>query len=405
MAVVVYYLNRQLPLEGGLYVWARTAFGDTGGFLVAWNLWAYGLSTIATILFQIPTEFAYMVGPSAAWIPENHAVVLTALSILMLLIALAAFRGLALGKWIHNFGAIGMMAAFALLIIAPLRAWLHHAPIQFTPFELHLPAHDPTSLSLLGQILFASAGLEYVAILAGESKSPGRNIGRSVLWASPIIVVMFVFGTASVLAFHELTHSTINYVAPIPQTLRLAFGNSGFGDALARCTILLLQFRILGTSSFIFTGVTRLPMAAGWDHLAPAWFSRLHPRYRTPTHSIFFAAAAVILLIFVAGLGVQAKETFALLNNGSNELYGLAYMAMFAVPIIGAPALRKRMPRWVAWVCVAGFLSVLFSVALSCYPFLDVPDPTSFAIKILAFMVLTNLIGYILYRLRRKPTI
>ena len=26
----------------------------------------------------------------------------------------------------------------------------------------------------------------------------------------------------------------------------------------------------------------RLPMVAGWDHLLPAWFSRLDPRYRTP---------------------------------------------------------------------------------------------------------------------------
>ena len=65
MAAAVYYLNREMPLEGGLYVWTRRAFGDTTGFLVAWNIWAYALSTIATILFQIPSEFAYMVGPRA----------------------------------------------------------------------------------------------------------------------------------------------------------------------------------------------------------------------------------------------------------------------------------------------------------------------------------------------------
>src|ERR1700744_2663514 len=39
MAAAVFYLNRALPLEGGLYVWARNAFGDTAGFLVAWNVW------------------------------------------------------------------------------------------------------------------------------------------------------------------------------------------------------------------------------------------------------------------------------------------------------------------------------------------------------------------------------
>jgi amino acid transporter len=29
MAAAVYYLNREMPLEGGLYVWSRLAFGDT----------------------------------------------------------------------------------------------------------------------------------------------------------------------------------------------------------------------------------------------------------------------------------------------------------------------------------------------------------------------------------------
>ena len=43
MAVAVYFLNREMPLEGGLYVWARRSFGDTVGFLTAWNIWAYGL--------------------------------------------------------------------------------------------------------------------------------------------------------------------------------------------------------------------------------------------------------------------------------------------------------------------------------------------------------------------------
>lgn len=35
MAVSVIYLNREMPLEGGLYVWARRAFGDLGGFMTA----------------------------------------------------------------------------------------------------------------------------------------------------------------------------------------------------------------------------------------------------------------------------------------------------------------------------------------------------------------------------------
>ena len=39
LALVVAHLNRIMPLEGGLYEWARLAFGSKIGFMVAWNLW------------------------------------------------------------------------------------------------------------------------------------------------------------------------------------------------------------------------------------------------------------------------------------------------------------------------------------------------------------------------------
>src|SRR5579863_9709431 len=46
-ALVVARLNRLMPLEGGLYEWARLAFGDRIGFLVAWNMWLYGVIYMA----------------------------------------------------------------------------------------------------------------------------------------------------------------------------------------------------------------------------------------------------------------------------------------------------------------------------------------------------------------------
>jgi amino acid transporter len=400
MAVAVYYLNRELPLEGGLYVWARRAFGDTLGFLTAWNIWAYGLVVIAFLLFQLPSEFAFLIGPSAAWIPDSHIVVLPSLAVLLTALALSAVRGLALGKWIHNVSGAAMMLAFALLIAAPFWAYAHHLPIHYTPFELHLPQHDPTSLALIGQIIFAASGLEYIAIMAGEANAPTRDIGRSILIASPIIVVMFVLGTASVLAFHELTGSTINYIAPIPQTLRLAFGDNKLGTFFARVIILLLQIRILGAASYIFTGLTRLPMAAGWDHLIPAWFSRLHPRYKTPTNSILVSSLIIAAAILLGSAGARAAETFNILNNASTELYAIAYLAMFAIPLLGLKLLRNRIPTWVAALCAVGFLSTLFTFALNAYPFDNAAPPIPFAAKIIGTTLLINAIGYTFYKLR-----
>jgi glutamate:GABA antiporter len=59
----------------------------------------------------------------------------------------------------------------------------------------------------------------------------------------------------------------------------------------------------LGALTVIFTGNTRLPMVAGWDGLLPAWFTRLHPRFRTPIHSIAFVASITLVLTLVSLVG------------------------------------------------------------------------------------------------------
>ena len=67
--------------------------------------------------------------------------------------------------------------------------------------------------------------------MAGESKAPSRDIGRSILIAfAHYLSDVQRSEQPRVLAFHELTGATINYIAPIPQTLRLACGDSGFAQ-------------------------------------------------------------------------------------------------------------------------------------------------------------------------------
>ena len=173
MGASVIGLNRQVPLEGGLYVWADKAFGKLPGFLTAWNLWVYGIAFTATILYAVPSELAYLIGPSAAWLPDNRLAALGIVTLTILAVTLAAVRGLELGKWIHTTGGIAMLVVFAVLIMLPIWGWLRHVPAAqpWTPFALQLPPPNLRSLALFGQMLFgALCGLEYVAILAGESK-------------------------------------------------------------------------------------------------------------------------------------------------------------------------------------------------------------------------------------------
>ena len=402
VAAVVIALNRILPLEGGLYIWAHRAFGNLGGFLTAWNLWVYGIAVTATILYAIPTELAYLIGPSAAWLPENHIASLSIVIAIIAAVTLAALHGLDWGKWIHNIGGLAMLTVFLGLILLPAWALFNHSIAHGMTFAVQLPPTNLRSFALFGQLLVgALCGIEYIAIFAGESRQPASSITRSVWIASPIICAMFILGTSSVEVFANANSSGhIDFIAPIPQTLRLALGNSGIGNLVAMAVILLLQLRLLGAASYIFTGVTRLPMTVAWDNLLPAWFTRLHPQRRTPDNSILLSAGLVTLLVIAASIGVHAQEAFQVLSNASLTHYELAYMAMFAIPLIGAASLRKQLPPSLKWIALTGFCAALFSLLISAYPFVDVVNPQAYAIKIAGAVTASNLIAITFYKLR-----
>jgi glutamate:GABA antiporter len=401
MAASVIALNRLMPLEGGLYVWAREAFGDIGGFVTAWNIWVYGIAVTATILYETPSAIAYLLGPRAQWLPNSHWASTAMISVLVLAVMSAALRGLGVGKWIHDIGGTAMLVVFAMLILLPLWGWIQHVPMQWEPLRVTAPPADLRTLALFGQMMFgALCGLEYVAILAGECKDPERTIGQSVWIAAPIICIMFILGTGSVEAF--VPKGQINFIAPIPQTLRAALGNTGLGNLLAVLAIGLVEVRLLSAASLVFTGVTRLPMTAGWDRLVPSWFSRLHPRWRTPTNSILFTGTLVLLMLLAASAGVHAQEAFQLLENASITHYAVAYLAMFAIPLVGMGTLRRRLPVWLKWTSAVGLASTAFSLLIVVYPFVHVVNARVYALKIGGTLVVSNLIALAFYAIRRR---
>src|SRR6266705_200381 len=70
-AVVVTYLNRVMPLEGGLYQWAKLGFNDLIGFLVAWNLWLFAILLTSEIGIQLTQYISYVIGPEGEWLNSN----------------------------------------------------------------------------------------------------------------------------------------------------------------------------------------------------------------------------------------------------------------------------------------------------------------------------------------------
>jgi len=401
LAAVVIYLNRLMPLEGGLYRWAKEGFGEIAGFLAAWNLWVYAVVVTGGIIFVVPTDLFYMVGTSAAWIPSNKLATLMLTGAVMAGITLVAIRGLKISKWLHNGGSVLILTAYVILLGLPVWALVRGSIHRFEPLPLKMPQLDWFSLAVFGQMCVgALSGFEYVAILAGECRGAAQTIGRSIIISAPVISLMFILGTSSVLAF--LDGQPINVIGPIPQTMRAALGGNGPAAWAAPFAIFLLIGRAVASASLIFTGLTRLPMTAGWDNLAPRWFSKLHPQWRTPVHSILFMSGLVMAFILLSMLGVKEQEASQVLTAASVIHYAIAYVMLFALPLMGQRALRSRLPMWLKIAAAAGLVASSVSLFVGVYPIVDVVSKEEYAVKISSAVVISNMVGVLVYRWGRQ---
>ena len=395
-AVVVIYLNRIMPLEGGLYQWAKLGFNELSGFLVAWNLWLFAILNTSEIGLQVTQYIGYIIGPSGESLTSSKWFIGVVNLIIIGALVLLTTVGLGVGKWVHKAGGALMLITFAAVLILPLLNRANGSLAEYHPLKTEMPVLSVMTLNLLGKMGFgALGGFEYVALHAGECRDPVRAISRSVVVAAPVIAVMFILGTSATLAL--IGQDRIDLIAPIPQVLSEGFRPLGVVANVAPLAILALLIIRVAQSSVMFGGNTRLPMVAGWDRLLPDWFTRLHATHKTPVNSILFVGAATLALGLVGLIGVGKQEAFQLLWNASGVFYALTYLVMFLIPLIGLRAMNHRPPTWLKLTALSGLLMTLLYVALSIVPIIQVESRLMFAVKIGGLIVITNILGLVIF--------
>jgi len=392
LTAVVIWLNQLMPLEGGLYQWAKLGFNQTIGFMVAWNLWLYVILFASELGLTVATYLSYALGPSAAWMTSSMWFVSVASALAIALLATLAFVGLSLTKWVHNAGGMFMITIFAVLILLPLLGLATGHLQSYHPFRTETPAFSLFNLNVLGKMCVgAFSGFEYMAILAGETHSPASAVKKSVYYAAPVITLFFILGTATVVAY--IPRDDIDLIGPLPQVLRAGFGPFGIAGTLVTIAIVMTLAMRVSQISVAFTAVTRLPMVAGWDRLLPAWFSRLHATHRTPVNSILVVAVFSFAMSVISLVGVGQAEAFQLMFNASGIFYGITYLVMFAIPLVGLRGVTPRPPWWVKAAAASGLAITVLYTVLSLFPIIRVASVAAFALKITLVIVLLNLVG------------
>ncbi|ADW69718.1 APC family permease [Granulicella tundricola] len=398
-AAVVMFCVRLWPEEGGVYSWTRNAFGPFAGFMSGWNFALWALLTVSNIGIITATSLSYGLGPSAAWMTDSHALVVWLSAGLFGLILIINLFGFGIGKWVSHFGtAVMVLVTFLLILLLffhPHATAAHPHVSPQKPFLFGLPLLTLLSLNLFSKISFnALTGLEQVAVFAGETKDPARAILRSAWIAAPLIVLIYVLMTGSILTYIPMDQ--VDLTGPVPQILSAAFSggsSSGLdvGLLLGRGAILALAVALVAQYAVIVAETSRLPLVAGWDGILPAWFTRLHPRWGTPTRAIVVIVGASMVAALLATSGAGKQEAFQLIVTSGNLLYGVYYLMMFAIPLfVGARF-------WMKVAAVSGFLVSLLAMGFNLVPIVAVANAWVFAGKVVGAALFLNLVGMGVY--------
>jgi len=406
LAAVVGWCAQVWPLEGGVYQWAKFAMGPFAGFMCAWNFGIWALLAVANVGILTATSLSYGLGPRAAWIEDNHLLIAGFTIALFLAILCVNLPGFGIGRWVSHFGtAVTVMVTLllmGLLFFHPHASAAHPHVNPQAPFSFGKPVFTLMTINLFTKIAFNGlSGLEQVAVFAGETRNAGRAIMRSAWFAAPIIAVIYILMTGSMLAY--IPAAKVDLTGPIPQILAAAFagGSSSasidWGLMLGRATILVLAVALVAQYAVIVAETSRLPMVAGWDGMIPAWFTRLDPRWKTPTRSIAVIVALATGLGLLATYGTGAQEAFQVINSVGNVGYGIYYLIMFAIPLMVGERFGVRAGFWMQAAAVSGLAVTALAMAFLVLPIVDVASKWNFAARVAGASLAMNAAGVAIY--------
>jgi amino acid transporter len=403
-ALVINELSSRFPEEGGIYAWARDAFGPFHGFIAGWSYWIYTIFYFPGLLLASAAMCAYISSNHGDSLAQNQPFLLW-VSIAMLVVAvLLNIIGLNIGKWLQNAGGVGTYVPLVILVAVAFIVYAHRGSATHFTVANMMPTWNWDTVNFWSQIAFAFTGLELVSCMAEEVRDPRRTLPRAVFGAGALIAVMYIAGTFAILALApagdiDPKSGVFHAIAVGSTTLKI-----GFIGVIAAILVTAGNAGGVGTT---VAGVARVPFQVGIDRYLPAAFGKIHPRWKTPYISILVQAvlsAAILLLSQIKNHGVMAA--YQVLVDAGIILYFIPFLYMFAAVIkLAGRADRRQNPFAVlvpggiagVWICgFIGFVVVLVGIALSFVP----PGGTDvkvFLVDVIGGTAGSILIGLLLY--------
>jgi amino acid transporter len=307
---------------GGPYLYTRAAFGRFAAFEVGWMQWFVRSASQATVMAGTLVALGYYWPALTSGWPRVAFLV-------MLCGALAwiNIRGVRQSATFVDILTVGKLVPLAVFIAVGAFAIQPSRIVTLPPVTVHQAA---TAALLL---IYVYGGYETVPVVAGEAVDPRRQVPFAMV--ATIVIVAAVMTLTQIVA-QGLLPSVAEHATPIADAAALLLGSTG-GLLIGAGSVIAMTGnntgQVLSGSRMLFA------LAEGGD--LPAFFGRVHPRYRTPANAILFTSAVALLLALTGTFTTTAVVS------------ALARLVTYGG--VAAATLRLRSARFAASVHPAAF--------------------------------------------------
>ncbi|WP_166628449.1 amino acid permease [Streptomyces sp. GC420] len=224
--------------------------------------------------------------------------------------------------------------------------------------------YEPTNFGVMGiftaasVVFFAFIGFDVVATAAEETRNPQRDMPRGILGSLFICTTLYVLVSIVVTGMQNYTELSVD--APLADAFKATghpwyAGVISFGAAVGLTTVCMI----------LLLGQTRVFFAMSRDGLLPRFFSRVHPKFKTPHRPTILLGVLIAVLAGFTSLSELA------------ELVNIGTLFAFVVVALGVVILRRTrpdLPRAFRTPLVP--LVPVLSVAASLWLMLNLPAET-----------------------------
>ncbi|MDB5205362.1 MAG: amino acid transporter [Flavisolibacter sp.] len=293
-----------VPVSGSAYTYSYVAFGEIFAWIIGWDLlMEYSIGNVVVAIswseyftglldkagMHIPdwltmdyvtAKRAFAAGSETAVRVWNNAPQVGGMRIFMdlpaagivVLITYIVFRGIKESRSASNLMVIIKLAVIFFVIV--MGAYYVH-PENWSPFT---PNGVSGILKGVSAVFFAYIGFDAISTTAEECKNPQRDLPRGMIYSLIICTILYVL--LALVLTGMVPYSKLNVGDPLAEV----FDQRGLGwiagvisvSAIVATASVLLVFQL---------GQPRIWMSMSRDGLLPKIFSRIHPKYGTPSFS------------------------------------------------------------------------------------------------------------------------